>query len=198
MTTLEEPAVVKKIENCSLSQQQVCSRNPLIGIRTEITVKQSIEHSIIKQSMRGVVRLHEGDEKRDKPDIFADVAGRHLSIDVKRYTNTWARRGRIYLDREFYGHHRGEDTLTTFLRDSKRFLFIAFELKIAHEGSDERRLIFVPGKWLKREFERSAEIGIDINYIVERWESFGKNHTRLYDIDIWKLIEISENEEAWP
>lgn len=190
---------VARIDACPLPQWRVCHRNPVIGVKTEIAVKQSFDQSLARQHLRGTVRLHEGKEKRDKPDIYIECCGRSLSADCKHYTATVARHGRIYSIREFYGHQRGEDTLTTFLRDEKRFLFVAFELMMTDgRGHKARRLVMVPGKWLKARFEGSTEAGISIDLIADLWPSYGKNGKRLYDIDIWELIEISEHEEAWP
>lgn len=189
---------VARIKACHLPQWRVCLRNPAVGIRTEVAVKQSIEQSIARQHLRGTVRLHESQEKCDRPDIYVECSGRSLSIDCKHYTATAARHGRVYAVREFYGYQRGEDTLTNFLRDEQRFLFIAFELMMSDgRGREERRLVVVPGKWLKSRFDASNE-GISIDLIADLWPSFGKEGTRLYNIDLWKLFEIAEHEEAWP
>ena len=186
--TSQTAAGVEKIECCHLPQREICRRNPWVGVRTKIAVKQSLEHAIARQHLRGTIRLNDPKEKRITPDIFLECCGRHLSIDVKRWTATYARHERLYLSREFYGTARGEDSLTTFLKDAKRFLLVAFEFTIF----GERRLVFVPGGWLQHEYELSAEIGINVDRLVESWPSFGKEGTRLYNIDVWKLIEIAD------
>lgn len=190
---------VERVEACPLSQWQVCHLNPRIGIRTEITVKQSLEQSIARQGMRGTVRLNEGNEKRFRPDIYLDCDARHLSIDCRHWTATASRHGRIYHSREFYQTQRGESTLDTYLKDGERSLVVAFELMMTDgRGHKERQVFFIPGLWLKQQFERSTEIGIDIDNLVELWPAFRKEGSRLYNIDLWKLFEIAENEEAWP
>ncbi len=78
-----------------------------------------------------------------------------------------------------------------FLQDSKRFLYVAFELAmIDSRGNRERKLVFVPGAWLHHEFSLSSEVGLSVDHIVDAWASltFGKAGTRLYNIDIWRLI----------
>jgi len=188
-------AAVEKIQRCHLSQRQICDLNPRIGARTEIVVKQSLEHSIARQHLRGTIRLTDPKDKRRAPDLFLSVCGRDLSVDVRHWTATQARHEKLYLKREFYGTTRGEDTLTTFLRDAKRFLYVAFELAmIDSRGNRERKLVFVPGAWLHHEFSLSSEVGLSVDHIVDAWASltFGKAGTRLYNIDIWRLIEVAD------
>ena len=188
-------AAVEKIQRCHLSQRQLCLINPRIGVRTELAVKQSIEHSIARQHLRGTIRLTDPIDKRRAPDLFLSVCGRDLSIDVRHWTATQARRERVYLSREFYGTARGADTLTTFLQDSKRFLYVAFELAmIDSRGNRERKLVFVPGAWLQHEFALSSEVGLPVDNIVDAWSdlTFGKAGTRLYNIDMWQLIEVAD------
>ena len=182
---------VEKIQRCHLSQWQICDKNPRIGVRTEITVKKSIEAAITRQHLRGTVRLIDQTEKRQLPDILATVCGRHLSFDIRHWTATRARGGRIYVSREFYATSRGESSLATYLQDTTRFLYVAFELAVIDSsGNRERRLFCVPGKWLQEQFARRT--GISIDEIADLWPSFGKNRSLLYDIDLWKLIEIAE------
>ena len=182
---------VEKIQRCHLSQWQVCNKNPLIGVRAEITVKKSIEASIIRQHLRGTVRLIDQTEKRLLPDILATVCGRHLGFDIRHWTATRARGGRIYPSREFYEYARGESSLTTYLQDTQRFLYVGFELAVIDpSGNRERRLFCVPGVWLQAQF--AIRTGISIDEIADLWPSFGKNRSLLYDIDLWKLIEIAD------
>ena len=184
-------AAVEKIQRCHLTQWQICDKNPRIGVRTEITVKKSIEAAITRQHLRGTVRLIDQTEKRQLPDILATVCGRHLSFDIRHWTATRARGGRIYVSREFYATSRGESSLATYLQDTTRFLYVAFELAVIDSsGNRERRLFCVPGKWLQEQFARRT--GISIDEIADLWPSFGKNRSLLYDIDLWKLIEIAE------
>ena len=188
-------AAVEKIQRCHLSQRQLCLINPRTGAKTEIVVKQSLEHSIARQHLRGTIRLTDPIDKRRAPDLFLSVCGRDLSIDVRHWTATQARRERVYLSREFYGTARGEDTLTTFLKDAKRFLYVAFELAMLDSrGNRERKIVFVPGIWLHHEFVLSSDIGLPIDDVVDAWSSltFGKAGTRLYNIDIWRLIEVAD------
>jgi hypothetical protein len=195
MGNATSPSAVEKIERCHLSRRQICHINPRMGVKTEIKVKQSIEQSIIRQHMRGTIRLNDQTDKRTKPDIHLDCCGRHLSVDTRYWTSTSARHERLYLSREFYGSQRGTDSLTTFLQDDKRFLFIAFEFAmIDPDGNRERKLIFVPGIWLHREFVLSPDTGLPVDNIIGAWSSltFGKEKTRLYDIDMWRLIEVAD------
>jgi len=181
---------VEKIEHCHLSQWLICNLNPSTGRSTELVVKKSIEAAMIGAAMRGTVRLN--DEARGRlPDIYADICGRHLSFDCRHWTDTAARGGKVYLSREFYGTARGRPSLTTFLKDSSRFLFVAFELAVIDPtGHRERRLFCIPGPWLQYQFERST--GVKICDLAEAWLSFGKNQSLLYDLDMWKLIEIAD------
>lgn len=186
---------VEKIERCHLTRRQICDINPRTGAKTEIVVKQSLEHSIARQHLRGTIRLTDPKDKRRAPDLFLSVCGRDLSVDVRHWTATRARYEKIYLKREFYGTARGEDTLTTFLQDAKRFLYVAFELAMLDSrGSRERKIVFVPGIWLQHEFVLSSDIGLPIDNVVDAWSSltFGKAGTRLYDIDVWRLIEVAD------
>jgi hypothetical protein len=191
MSSASSPAV-EKIQRCHLSQWRICDINPRIGANTEVVVKKSIEASMTRQHLRGTVRLNDPREKRTKPDIYIEACGRHLSFDVRHWTSTQARAGRVYKSREFYEYARGESSLTTFLKDTKRFLYIVFELAVIDSsGNRERRLFCVPGLWLQDQFDHS--IGVKIDYVAEAWPSYGKNQSLLYDIDLWKLIEIADN-----
>jgi hypothetical protein len=182
---------VEKIQHCHLSQWQICNKNPLIGVRAEIAVKKSIDASIIRQHLRGTVRLIDQTEKRLLPDILATICGRHLGFDIRHWTATLARGGRIYPSREFYETARGESSLTTYLRDTQRFLYVGFELAVIDpSGNRERRLFCVPGVWLQAQF--AIRTGISIDEIADLWPSFEKNRSLLYDIDLWKLIEIAD------
>ncbi len=63
-------AAVEKIQRCHLSQRQLCLINPRTGAKTEIVVKQSLEHSIARQHLRGTIRLTDPIDKRRAPDLF--------------------------------------------------------------------------------------------------------------------------------
>lgn len=192
-------ATIEKIKRCPLPQTEICYLNPIIGSRTEVTVKQSIERSIIRQHLRGTVRLTEKRDKRTLPDILVDIiGGPRLSFDIKHWTDTRARGGRTYLSRESYGsQRRGPDSLTTYLSDSSRFLFVCYECAITDsQGHRERRLSCVPGRWLKNEYDRSTERGLWTAQIIEPWPSYGKGPDLRYDIDIIELIGIADSFEG--
>jgi len=65
---------------------------------------------------------------------------------------------------------------------------------IDSRGNRERKLVFVPGAWLQHEFSLSSEVGLAVDHIVDAWASlaFGRPETRLYNIDIWRLIEVAD------
>ena len=183
MSSASSPGV-EKIQCCHLSQWQICNLNPSTGANTEVVVKKSIESAMTRQHLRGTVQLNDPTEKRTKPDIYIEACGRHLSFDVRHGTSTQARAGRIYESREFYEYVRGESSLTTFLKDTHRFLFLAFELAIIDSTGDrQRRLFCVPGLWLQDQFDHRT--GVMIDEVAEAWPSYGKNQSLLYDIDTY-------------
>jgi len=116
----------------------------------------------------------------------------HLGIDCRRWTNTKARREAVYQSREFYEYARGESSLASFLKDTKRFLFVTFELCVSDTatGNKERRLFPVPGVWLQDQFAYTT--GVKIDDIANRWPSFGKDDNLLYKIDICELLAIAD------
>lgn len=184
---------VEKIKRCHLSQWQICNLNPSVGRRTELVVKQSLERSLIRQGLTGTLRLNDEAEKRSKPDIYLDVSGQSLSIDCRRWTNTAARSGKIYESREMYGTARGEPSIAIYMQDTRRFLFLAFELAVIDPtGKRERRLFCVPGLWLQDQF--AAKTGIPIEEVVEAaWPGFSKGPDMLFDIDVCGLIDIANS-----
>ena len=191
------PSAVEKIQRCHLSQWQICNLNPSTGRRTELLVKQSLERSLISQGLTGTVRLTDSAEKRTKPDIYLDTCGRSLSLDCRHWTGTESRRGKVYPTRELYGYARGEPSLVTYLQDTRRFLFMAWELTIVDTatGHRERRLFCVPGLWLQDQF--NYRTGIPIEDIASAaWPGFSKGPDLLYDIDVLGLIETADTYRA--
>lgn len=185
---------IKNLEACALPRWEICQRNPVVGAGLENVTKQSLELSIARQRLRGTVRLNEPSSRL--PDIRVDLHLPHktvlFSVDCKHWTATQARGGRIYLSREFYGSQRGEPTLRRFLEDTTRFLFIAFELPIVDKktGKHYRRLFFVPGGWLWEQFRHLT--GVPAIKLTD-WPSFGKDGGRLYNIDLYQLIDMVDN-----
>jgi hypothetical protein len=186
-------AAVEKIRRCRLSQWQICNLNPSTGRKTELLVKQSLERSLTGQGLTGTVRLNDAKEKRIKPDIYLDTCGRNLSFDCRYWTGTQARSGKIYASRELYGTQRGEPSLAVYLKDTRRFLFLAFELAIVDStGHRERRLFCIPGLWLQDQFNHQT--GIQIEDIASAaWPGFSKGPDLMYNVDVLGLIEITED-----
>jgi hypothetical protein len=183
---------VEKIKRCRLTQWEICNKNPSTGRNFEILLKRSLETSLTSQGLTGTCRMNDEKEKRVKPDIYLDTCGRYLSFDCRHWTATEARAGRIYQSREFYQSARGEPSLAVYLRDTRRTLFVAFELKIVDsQGNRERRLFLPPGQWLQDRFDRDT--GIKIDEITESWPSYGKGPDLLYDIDVCGLIDIADS-----
>lgn len=187
--------LVQRLESCHLDRWQICIRNPIVGARLETIVKQSLEHSIAKQHLRGTVRLTQN--RRENPDILVDLCERHhLAVDCRHWTATKHRHGKIYLSREFYGtQRRGKPSLNEFLEDRSRLLLIVFELLMVDTstGKRHRKLFFVPGWWLDQQFKQQPGISIDL--IASAWPSFGKNRKLRYEIDVWKLVEMADEWE---
>lgn len=186
------PSAVEKIQRCHLSQWQICHINPTKGRNTEILVKQSIERSLIGQGLTGTVHLNDESEKRIRPDIYLDTCGRSLSFDCRHWTGTQARSGKIYQSRELYGTQRGQPSIEVYLQDTRRFLFLAFELAVVDStGHRERRLFCIPGLWLQDQFNHQT--GIKIDEIAESaWPGFSKGTDLLYNINIGNLIETAD------
>jgi len=188
------PSAVEKIQRCHLSQWQICNLNPSTGRKTELLVKQSLERSLIGQGLIGTVHLNDSTEKRTKPDIYLNTCGRSLSLDCRHWTGTKSRRGKVYPTRELYGYARGEPSLVTYLQDTRRFLFMAWELTIVDTatGHKERRLFCVPGLWLQDQFNHLTGMPIE-DIASAAWPGFSKGSDLLYDIDILGLIDTADN-----
>jgi hypothetical protein len=193
MVSSTQSSAVEKIQRCHLSQLQICNLNPSTGRRTELIVKQSLERSLTGQGLAGTVHLNDEKDKRIKPDIYLDTCGRSLSVDCRHWTGTESRRGKVYESRELYGTQRGQPSIEVYLQDTRRFLFLAFELAIVDStGHRERRLFCIPGLWLQDRF--AAKTGIPIDEIVESaWPGFSKGKNLLYDIDVLGLIETADS-----
>ena len=189
---MNESPRVEKIKHCHLTQWEICNKNPSTGRNFEILLKRSLETSLTSQGLTGTCRLNDVSEKRIKPDIYLDTCGRHLSLDGRHWTNTKSRAGRIYESRELYRSARGESSLATYLKDNRRTLFVAFELKVVDtQGNRERRLYLPPGQWLQDRFDVST--GVKIDEITETWPAYNKGADLLYDIDVYQLIEIADS-----
>jgi hypothetical protein len=190
-------AAVEKISRCHLSQWEICNKNPLLGVALETRVKKSLEASMVRQHLRGTVRLADTNEKRYQADIHLSVScpdcHADLAIDCKRETCTDAKGNAVYESREFYETARGQSSLTRYLKNTDRFLFIAFEYALSDsEDNRERRLFFTPGKWLRSRFDEN--VGIQHNDIVSTWwPGCSKRPDLLYDIDILGLIAIADS-----
>lgn len=187
------PSTVERIQRCHLSQWQICHINPTKGRNTEILVKQSLERSLIAQGLTGTVCLNDTREKRTKPDIYLDSCGRSLSLDCRHWTGTESRHGKVYPTRELYGYARGVPSLVTYLQDTRRFLFMAWELAIIDtaDGHTERRLFCVPGLWLQDQFNHQTGISIE-DIAGAAWPGFSKGKDLLYQINVCGLIETAD------
>lgn len=183
---------VQRIDECYLPQWMICHMNPTIGVNLEATVKKSIEAAIIRDRLRGTVRLSDASQKRYQPDILVDVTGpglaAHFAIDCRRWTGTRKRSGRIYRSREFYGTQRGRASLDQYLEDKRRTLFVAFELAFVDgTGRRERRLFLPTGTWLRDQFD--TQTGVSIDDIPAAWPGFSKRPDLLYDIPVKALLD---------
>lgn len=189
------PSAVEKISHCRYTKTTLCHINPIMGRNCEILVKRSLESSMIRQHLSGTIHLNDSAQKRLHPDIYMDVTSpgyaAHIGMDVKRWTRTEPRGGKVYESRECYGSQRAESSIATYLQDSSRFLYVAFELAIIDsQGNRERRLFCVPGAWLKSEFDQRT--GVDIEDIASAaWPGFAKGRDLLYQIDVCGLIEAA-------